>query len=150
LTPDRTPIDGTSMPDRTPIDGRSPDGFRSAVTRSPAGRLDGRSPTGRRIRDLYAALLVRLNQPADIVVQSDVLALAELKTMAEAARLRVLEGRDQNTNGLVRLENLVRRAEARVGLEPGAAAKVDPPDWRDLLVDEDEQDEQPVNDGTAP
>jgi hypothetical protein len=84
--------------------------------------------------------VARLNQPADIMVQADIMALVELKVAAEAARLRLLEGKDQNTNGLVRLENLVRRAEARVGLEPGAGAKVDPPDWRDLFVDDDESE----------
>jgi hypothetical protein len=140
---DQPGINGGSAADRPAITGRSSAGYRSAVTRSPAARLDGRSPTGKRIRDLYAALTERLNQPADIMVQADIMALVELKVAAEAARLRLLEGKDQNTNGLVRLENLVRRAEARVGLEAGAGTKVDPPDWRDLLPDDEEDEEQP-------
>jgi hypothetical protein len=128
LTSDQAGINGGSPADRSKITGRSPAGFRSAVTRSPAGRLDGRSSTGKRVRDLYDALLVRLKQPADIMVQADIMALVELKVAAEAARLRLLEGKDQNTNGLVRLENLVRRAEARVGLVPGGTSTDDDPD----------------------
>jgi hypothetical protein len=114
-----TPIVIPMTPKRTP-------GYRSAITTAPDARLDGNSIVGRRIRDIYRALMERLNQPADIVIQSDVLALAELKTMAEAARLRVLEGKEQSSNEIVRLENLVRRAEARVGLELGAATKTEP------------------------
>jgi hypothetical protein len=141
-------ITGSSSAGSLKINGRSPDGYRAALTRAPAARLDGRSPTGKRIRDLYESLMARLNQPADVMVQADILSLVELKVMSETARLRILEGKDQNTNGLVRLENLVRRAEARVGLEPGVGAKVDPPDWRDLIPDE-EDEEQPTDDGIA-
>jgi hypothetical protein len=111
-----------------PMTGRSGSNYKSSVTRSPSTRIDGRSAAGRRIRDLYGQLMQRLNQPADIMVQADIMALVELKVAAEAARLRLLEGKDQNTNGLVRLENLVRRAEARVGLVPGGASTDEDPD----------------------
>ena len=130
-------------------DGRSRADYRSSVTRSPAARLDGRSAAGKRVRDLFRALMVRLNEPADIMVQADIMALVELKVAAETARARLLEGKDQNTNGLVRLENLVRRAEARVGLEPGAATKAEPGTWEDLFVEELDE-EQAADDGTAP
>jgi hypothetical protein len=127
-------ITGRSSAGSMKISGRSPDGYRAALTRSPAARLDGRSPTGKRIRDLYESLMARLNQPADVMVQADILALVELKAMSETARLRILEGKDQNTNGLVRLENLVRRAEARVGLEIGAATKREPETLEEYLA----------------
>lgn len=95
--------------------------------------------------------MTRLGDPADIVAQADIMALAELKVAAEVARVRLLE-KDQSSNECVRLENLVRRAEARVGLEPGAATKTEPGDWRDLFADDDQDEEQPADetDGTAP
>jgi hypothetical protein len=93
--------------------------------------------------------MTRLGDPSDILVQADILALTELKVAAEAARLRVIEGKDQSSNECVRLENLVRRAEARVGLEPGAATKTEPGTWEDLFAEELDE-EQVADDGTAP
>jgi hypothetical protein len=120
--------------------GRLASNYKSSVTRSPSTRIDGRSAVGKRVRDLFKGLMKRLNEPADITIQADVLALAELKTSAEVARADLLENRVSSSNELVRLENLVRRAEARVGLEAGAGAKVEPPDWRDLLVGDQDDD----------
>ena len=107
--------------DGASIEGRLRPDWRSAITSAPATRLDGRSAVGRRVRDLYRALMVRLNEPADIVVQADVLAWAELKAAAEVARADLLGGTGRSSNECVRLENLTRRAAATVGLEPGAA-----------------------------
>jgi hypothetical protein len=129
--------------------GRSRSDYRSSVTRAPAGRLDGRSAVGKRVRDLFRALMARLNEPADISIQADILALTELKTAAEVARANLLGGKVQSSNELVRLENLVRRAEARVGLEPGAATKTEPGTWEDLFA-EDLDEEQAADDRTAP
>jgi hypothetical protein len=112
------PNDGQTMPNVTPTAPRVKANGRAATTNRPQARIDGNSATGRRIRDLYRALMKRLDNPTDIVVQADVLALAELKTVAEAARLRLLEGTDKRSDECVRLENLVRRAEARIGLAP--------------------------------
>jgi hypothetical protein len=140
MRPDRTAIDSGSAP----MDARSRTNGRSAVTNAPAGRLDGRSAIGRRVKDLFAALMARLGEPVDVVAQADVLAPAELKVAAEVARARLLEGKNQNSNECVRLENLVRRAEARVGLEPGATTKTEPGDWRDLFAEDD--DDQPADD----
>jgi hypothetical protein len=130
--------------------GRSRSDYKSSVTRSPAGLLDGRSATGKRVRDLFRALMTRWGDPDDVVPQADIMALAELKTAAETARARLLEGKDQSSNECVRLENLVRRAEARVGLEPGATTKAEGT-WEDLFV-EDQDEEQLAGDteGTAP
>jgi hypothetical protein len=147
MTPDQPGIDGGSGS----MTGRSTSKYKSSVTRSPAARIDGRSAAGKRIRDLFRALADRLGNPDDIVAQADILCLAELKVMAEAARLRILEGKDQNTNGLIRLENMIRRSEVRVGLEPGDGAKVNLPDWRDLLTDEEDEDQpDAADDGVTP
>jgi hypothetical protein len=136
------------------ISGRSTSNYLSIISRRPEARLNGRSAAGKRIRDLFRALMTRLNQPTDPLIVADCLALVELKTAAEIARANLLEGKVSSSNELVRLENLVRRAEARVGLEAGAGAKVDPPDWRDLLPDDEEDEEQPgtadVTEGDAP
>jgi hypothetical protein len=134
------------------ISGRSTPNYQSIITRRPAGRLNGRSAAGKRIRDLFRALMTRLNEPSDPLIVADFLALVELKTAAEIARANLLEGKVQSSNELVRLENLVRRAEARVGLEPSAATKTEPADWRDLSFAEEDDDEQPADDteGTTP
>jgi hypothetical protein len=134
---DRPAIDSESLTDRVSITGRSTPDYRSAITSSPAARLDGRSAIGRRVADLFKALMTRLGNPVDIVIQADITALAELKAAAETARVRLLKGESQDTNGLVRLENLVRRAEARVGLEPATAVKEEP-SWQDIFIEEQE------------
>jgi hypothetical protein len=130
--------------DEEPITDQSQGNYRSAVTRAPASRVNGRTAVGRRVRDLFGALMARLGQPSDVIVQADVLALAELKAAAEVARLRLLEGDERNSNEIVRLENLVRRAEARVGLAAGAAGKPDDDgtSWRDLFVGTEEEETQ--------
>jgi hypothetical protein len=103
-----------------------PSKTRSATTNNPLkGRRLGQSPAARRIRDLFGALMTRLGNPTDAVVIADVLALAELKTSAETARSRLLSGVDNDPDQLVRLENLVRRAERRLDLKPGRLPTVD-------------------------
>ena len=136
--------DGQAIPVVAPATPKRTGCHRSAITAKPEARLNGNSPVGRRVRDLFKALMTRLGDPVDVVIVADVLALVELKVAAEVARARLLEGKNQTSNECVRLENLVRRAEGRVGLEPGAAAKTDPGSWQDLFVD----DEQSA-DGTA-
>lgn len=83
--------------------------------------------------------MTRLNEPADIVVQADVMALSELKTAAEIARANLLEGKDQSSNECVRLENLVRRAEARVGLVPAASSEETTSNPFAMLLDLEEE-----------
>jgi hypothetical protein len=130
MTTEPTSIEGEATANVTPTTPRQTSGFRSAVTARPEARLNGNSPAGRRIRDLYRGLMARLSEPADVTVQAAVLALAELLTAAENARANLLTGKVSSSNELVRLENLVRRAEIRVGLVPGAAAAGEEADYR--------------------
>jgi hypothetical protein len=147
MTSEPTSIDGevtANEPSTTP---QQTSGFRSAVTARPEARLNGNSPAGRRVRDLYRGLMKRLNQPADVTVQAAVLALSELLTAAENARADLLNGKVSSSNELVRLENLVRRAEIRVGLAPGALSaqqQSDPYGYAGLLVDDDDDTEEPA------
>jgi hypothetical protein len=120
MTSEPTPNDGELAANVSPATPRQTSGFRSAVTARPERRLNGNSPAGRRVRDLYAGLMQRLEAPTDITIQAAVLALSELLTAAENARANLLNGKVSSSNELVRLENLVRRAEIRVGLVPGA------------------------------
>jgi len=135
MTPNGTDTDG--QPIRTTPQPTA--GYRSAITARPAARLDGNSAIGRRVRDLYRALMVRLGDPVDIVVQADIMALAELKVAAETARVRLLEGKSTSSNECVRLENLVRRAEARVGLVPAGAPVEESSPYGMLLAIDDEE-----------
>lgn len=148
MTTEPSSIEGEATANVTPTTLRQTSGFRSAVTARPERRLNGNSPAGRRVRDLFQALMTRLGTPTDLIV-ADCLALVELKTGAEIARANLLTGKVSSSNELVRLENLVRRAEARVGLEPGAGAKVEPGDWRDLFADDRDESGDAAEGATA-
>jgi hypothetical protein len=130
------------MPNGTTTTPQPPAEHRSAITARPDARLNGNSRAGRRVRDLYRALMHRLGEPSDPVAQGDILAVAEMRTLAESARLRLLEGKDQDTNGLIRLENVLRRCEARVGLTPAGAPTEDSSNPFGILLGLD--DEEPA------
>lgn len=140
MTDEATPNGGEPELNEPQTTARQSAPFRSSVTARPDARLNGNSPAGRRVRDLYRALMSRLNEPADIVVQADVMAWAELKAAAEVARASVLE-KGQSSNECVRLENLVRRAEARVGLASGAAAAEQDTSPSGLFIDDDDAED---------
>lgn len=92
--PDRPRIAGVSLPDRPRIAGRSPPDRspnRAAVTNNPVGvRANPRTARGRRVRDLYLALVERLSD-RDPVAEAQALKIAELVTLAEEARARAAE-----------------------------------------------------------
>jgi hypothetical protein len=149
MTTELTPKDAEPKPIDTPTTSRPATAYRSSVTTRPDARLDGNSAVGRRVRDLFRAVMTRLGNPTDPMIVADCLALVELKAAAEVARAALLEGKVSSSNELVRLENLVRRAEARVGLEPGAATKTEPADWRDLFADELDEESGDGAEGAA-
>jgi hypothetical protein len=94
---------------------------RSATTNDPLStRTDRNTAAGRRIADLYRAYIAAMGDPTDTIHQANALAAAELKVAAEDARKRMLDG-GGNADQLVRLENLVHRAERKLGSQPGAA-----------------------------
>ena len=146
MTTEPSSIEGEATANVAPTTPRQTPGFRSAVTARPERRLNGNSPAGRRVRDLYAGLMQRLDSPTDITKQAAVLALAELLTAAENARADLLEGRVKSSNELVRLENLVRRAEIRVGLVPGSNSVGEETDYRfgGLFVDIPDENAEPA------
>jgi hypothetical protein len=117
MTENDTQTDGNRMPKETPKAPKRTSGYRSAITSRPEARLDGNSLVGRRTRDLYRGLMKRMGAPDDIIVQTSVLAWAELVTASEVARARLLEGDTKGSTEVVRLENLTRRAAISVGLE---------------------------------
>lgn len=135
-----TPTDGEPMAKNTATTPQRTANHRSAITARPDARLNGNSHVGRRCRDLYKALSARLGHPADIVIQANILAWAELKAAAEVARARLLEG-GSNSNELVRIENLCRRAAASVGLEPGSSSEPEDTYGRygGLFIEDDEE-----------
>jgi len=126
--------------------------YRSAVTTRPAARLDGNSAVGRRVRDLFSAIMKRLGDPVDPIIAADALAWSELKTAAEVARADLLEGKGRSSNECVRLENLTRRAAISVGLE-SAVGEAAPLSMADKLaglgfaVPSDGDDETDIDDG---
>jgi len=95
---------------------------QSATTNDPLRvRADGRTPQGRRVRDLFRSYLGALGSPNDPGAQAAVLAAAELVVAAETARAALLAGTG-DVDQVVRLENLSARAIRKLGIK-GAAAK---------------------------
>jgi hypothetical protein len=74
MTDEPTAIGGRVTANVNPTTPRQTAGFRSAITARPEARLDGNSAVGRRVRDLFRGAMERLDNPADVVVQADVLA----------------------------------------------------------------------------
>ena len=139
--------DGQAIPIVASVTPKRTAGHRSAITSRPEARLNGNSHVGRRTRDLFQAIMQRLDNPTDILTQADVLCLAELKVAAEASRKRLLEGQDQSANNTVRLENMIRRSEIRVGLAAGStSSEQDSDDYRygGLFVPADDDDAEPT------
>jgi hypothetical protein len=136
MTPDQPSIEA----DNTSIKPRSTPDHRSAITSAPAARLDGRSAVGRRVRDLFRGLMTRMDNPTDVIVVADILAWAELKAAAEVARARLLED-GGSSNECVRIENLVRRAAASVGLEPSTGSSEPDADslYGGLFIEDDNE-----------
>jgi hypothetical protein len=98
---------------------------RAAVTNNPLARADGRTPQGRRIRDLYRAWQAAMGRPADATVQATILAAAELMVAAESARAALLAGTG-DVDQVVRLENLAGRAVRKLGIKAPAPATSPP------------------------
>jgi hypothetical protein len=93
---------------------------RSATTNNPLRvRADGRTPGGRRVRDLYRGFFDAMGRPRDPTVQAGIIAAAELLTAAETARTELLAGRG-DVEQVIRLENLSARAIKRLGIKPNA------------------------------
>jgi hypothetical protein len=95
--------------------------LRSAVTNNPRSRFDVNKPEGRRARDLFEAYMARLGNPTGADVVANIIKAAELKARAETVR------KDSDIDQIVRLENMVERAERKLGLpkpgQPDAGAK---------------------------
>src|SRR5258708_14338702 len=81
---------------------------------------------GRRVRDLFDAQMGRYGNPTDPLIVAEVLALAELKVMAESARLALLNGTDPDPDQLIRLENLIPPKEQGLSQGRASAKKLDP------------------------
>jgi hypothetical protein len=94
-------------------------------------RADGRTPQGRRIRDLFRAWHIGMGQPSDPTVQALVLTAAELTVAAETARAALLAGTG-DIDAVVRLENLASRSVRKLGIKPGAHPK--PPTIREYIA----------------
>jgi hypothetical protein len=91
---------------------------RSRLTNRPlAVRASPRTSQGRRIRDLFGAIMSRLNKPDDALVQAAALRVAELQVIGEQVRAEMLAGKTYDAvlgGELVRIENMVRRAKLEV------------------------------------
>lgn len=98
-----------------PIDDRKP---------SRGGAVDGRSPVGRRRRELIDIYTAALGGPAALTdgQQIDIRKAAELTALAEQARAAAMQKGFADTGALsamVRLESEARRAVKALGIKPG-------------------------------
>ena len=110
---DQPGIDGTSAA----INGRSPPNYRSVITRSPAGRLDGRTKLARRAKQLARAFEAERGGALSDAQMVAVKRAAEMATIAERTRALWLAG-DWKTTGtdVVRIDGAARRAILDLGL----------------------------------
>jgi hypothetical protein len=130
--PDRSGIAAVALPDRSPKTTN-----RSAMTNDPlAGRANSRTARGRRVRDLYRALVERLPE-RDAVVEAQALKIAELMSLAEAARAKAADLVDQvaadkaSISAFATMINAITRAEgtarrAMIDFKGNVAAKPKP------------------------
>jgi len=88
------------------------------------GRVNGNTPRGRRIRRLYAGYMKGLD-PNDPIARSSALAAAELATTSEDVRSRVMAGELELSDTLVRVSNLLDRAERRLSGLAGRESPID-------------------------
>lgn len=107
---------------------RSDRKLRARVTNNPLSRSRN-TPSGRRIRDLFLEFAAMLGNPRSATTQAEILALAELTTLAELKREQALNGErsgDKALSILVRLEGQVARRRRRLGLDQPPAAPTAP------------------------
>jgi hypothetical protein len=103
----------------------APRRWRSGTTTKPVRiRANQNTKRGRRLADLFHALMDRVGNPIDVMIQADVLRAVELRVAAEDLRAKVLAGQPCEPDALVRLENLASRAERRLGKAPNKTPSV--------------------------
>jgi hypothetical protein len=95
-------------------------GQRSRTTNDPLSRCSRYTKTGRRIRDLFLEFSHHLGRPRSPTTEAELLALAELTTLAERKREQALRDEpdsDKWLDNLIRLEAQVARRRRRLGLD---------------------------------
>jgi hypothetical protein len=119
---------------------KGPENYRSNPLR---GRVNGRTPRGRRFRALYRSFMTKLPDD-DANAQATALRAAELTIIAEDLRARIVAGKVAPDAELVRIENLAARARREV------ARLEDPHKGEQTLADVLREISKPVDDGTKP
>lgn len=98
---------------------------RSRVTNTPSAisGLDGRSARSRRFRDIFANFLTAIGRPLDEQELAEVRRCAELSLICEETRGALLRhgGGPADLGALLKLENVLARAERRLLRQPGPA-----------------------------
>jgi hypothetical protein len=89
---------------------KGPENYRSHPLR---GRVNGRTPRGRRFRALYRSFMTKLPDD-DANASATALRAAELTIIAEDLRARIVAGEVALDDQLVRIENLAARARREV------------------------------------
>jgi lipase chaperone LimK len=122
MTDHQSPLPNRKPTAAAPVGRRKPaTAYRSAATNDPlTGRANGNTARGRRIRDLYRALISRLGDNPDVVAQADVSEIAELTVACEDLRAGLdavqLEGQQLKdkanlVNAITRLQSTKERAK---------------------------------------
>jgi hypothetical protein len=88
-------------------------------------RIDGRSRSARRIKQLTTSYIRRLGDVAnDPTVHGDIVRLAEVETVVEGQRAAALRHEPVDLIGLNRLENTARRLRIALGLDKPPAPRL--------------------------
>jgi hypothetical protein len=137
LTGDRVTSETPSPPHRDLRVRKAPNNH-ARMSNNPLSRdvADGRTKTGRRIRDLYREFSQTLGHPGALATQAAILAVAELTALCEQRREQALQGVDVNLDQLIRLESEVRRKMRRLGLDEPMARTEPRVSLRQQLIEE--------------
>jgi hypothetical protein len=112
-------------PRRRSLVGERPKQQRGRRTNDPLATVNLNTAQGRRVADLTRAYLAALDAPVEIDRQAAVVAPAELQVLAEEARGAALrEGASADLDRVVRMQGAADRALRRLGIKPGAPARV--------------------------
>jgi len=97
---------------------------RAKRTNDPTAGFDGNTARGRRVADLVRGYLAALGNPADVGLQAQIIAAAELQVLAEEARAAALGSPGTaDLDQVVKIQGAADRAVRRLGIKAGTATE---------------------------
>jgi hypothetical protein len=108
--------------------------------RDPLVGINRRTAKGREIRDLYRSRMAAIEREPDATLQAAVRRAVELQLLTEQFRAGMLAGGKFDAEQMVRVENMLSRAERHVAELIAKMPK--PPEWWEHQDEEDDDGNQ--------